>query len=216
MVGDYLMIAVSDTGCGMNDNMLSKIYEPFFTTKPPGKGTGLGLSTVYGIVKQNHGNIYVYSEINRGTTFKIYWPMSEQELTSEYSDEWDEALVHGEETILFVEDDDEVRNFMSQALKSLKYNIIDAPNGLEALNIVKKNNIQLDMLITDVVMPEMGGKELAEEIVKYFPGIKILFTSGYTDNHIVRSGKLNEGINFLLKPFSIKDISKKIRIILEN
>jgi len=216
MVGDYLLIAVSDTGCGMNDAMISKIYEPFFTTKPPGKGTGLGLSTVYGIVKQNHGNIYVYSEINGGTTFKIYWPMTEQDLTSEYSEELKEELVHGDETILFVEDDDEVRNFMSKALKSLTYNIIDAPNGLEALKIVKKNNIKLDMLITDVIMPEMGGKELAEEIVKYFPGIKVLFTSGYTDTHIVRSGKLAEGINFLLKPFSIKDISKKIRIILEN
>jgi len=216
MVGDYLLIAVSDTGCGMSDNMVSKIYEPFFTTKPAGKGTGLGLSTVYGIVKQNHGNIYVYSEIDRGSTFKIYWPMTDQEMTSEYSEEWNEDLVHGEETILFVEDDDEVRKFMCEALKSLKYNIIDAPNGLEALKIVKQNNINLDMLITDVIMPEMGGKELAEEIVKHFPGIKVLFTSGYTDNHIVRSGKLAEGINFLLKPFSIKDISKKIRIILEN
>jgi CheY-like chemotaxis protein len=216
MVGDYLMIAVSDTGCGMNDDLIAKIYEPFYSTKAPGKGTGLGLSTVYGIVKQNQGNIYVYSEINKGSTFKIYWPMTEQELVSDFSEDWDEHLVEGVETILFVEDDDEVRTFMCQALESLKYKIIEASNGVEALEIVKQNNIKLDLLITDVIMPEMGGKELAEEIVKFVPGIKILFTSGYTDNHIVRSGRLDEGINFLLKPFSIKDISKKIRIILEN
>jgi PAS domain S-box-containing protein len=216
MVGDYFMIAVSDTGCGMDDNQISKIYEPFYTTKSPGKGTGLGLSTVYGIVKQNQGNIYVYSEINKGSTFKIYWPMTEQELVSDYAEVREEALIYGEESILFVEDDEEVRKFICQALKSLNYDIIEASNGLDALEIVKKNNIKLDLLITDVIMPEMGGKELAEEIVKFVPGIKILFTSGYTDNHIVRSGRLDEGINFLLKPFSIKDISKKIRVILEN
>ncbi len=216
MVGDYLLIAVSDTGCGMNEEVCTKIFEPFYTTKSPGKGTGLGLATVYGIVKQNFGNIYVYSEVNKGSTFKIYWPTSENELDSEYIANRDEELANGKETILFVEDDDEVRTFMCRALKSLKYSIIEASNGLQALEIIKQNQIKLDLLITDVIMPEMGGKELAEEIVKFIPGIKILFTSGYTDTHIVRSGRLEEGINFLLKPFSIQDISKKIRLILEN
>jgi len=215
-VGDYLQISISDTGCGMSEELLSKIFEPFYTTKAHGKGTGLGLSTVYGIVKQNHGNLYVYSEVNKGTTFKIYWPTTDLELVTDYTEETDEELITGEETILFVEDDIEVRKFMVEALKSLNYNIIEASNGVEALKLVKRNGIKLDLLITDVIMPEMGGKELAEEIAKFIPGIKILFTSGYTDNHIVRSGRLAKGTNFLQKPFSMKDISNKIRLIVEN
>ncbi len=215
-VGDYLLIAVSDTGSGMKKDIISKIFEPFYTTKSNGKGTGLGLSTVYGIVKQNNGYIYVYSEINKGSTFKIYWPTTDLDIVPEYKEEPVEELAQGDETILFVEDDDEVRKFMYRTLKTLKYNILEASNGLEAIEIVRRNNLKLDLLITDVIMPEMGGKELAEELVKFMPGIKILFTSGYTDNHIVRSGRLDQGINFLQKPFSIKEISKKIRYILEN
>ena len=215
-VGDYLLIAVSDTGSGMKEDIISKIFEPFYTTKSNGKGTGLGLSTVYGIVKQNNGYIYVYSEINKGSTFKIYWPTTDLDIVQKYKEEPTEELARGEETILFVEDDDEVRKFMYRTLKTLKYDILEASNGLEALEIVRRNKLKLDLLITDVIMPEMGGKELAEEIVKFMPGIKILFTSGYTDNHIVRSGRLDQGINFLQKPFSIKEFSKKIRYILEN
>ena len=215
-VGDYLLIAVSDTGSGMKEDIISKIFEPFYTTKSNGKGTGLGLSTVYGIVKQNNGYIYVYSEINKGSTFKIYWPTTDLDIVQKYKEEPTEELARGEETILFVEDDDEVRKFMYRTLKTLKYDILEASNGLEALEIVRRNKLKLDLLITDVIMPEMGGKELAEELVKFMPGIKILFTSGYTDNHIVRSGRLDQGINFLQKPFSIKEISKKIRYILEN
>ena len=209
-VGDYLLIAVSDTGSGMKEETISKIFEPFYTTKSNGKGTGLGLSTVYGIVKQNKGHIYVYSEPNKGSTFKIYWPTTDLDIVAEYKDEPSEEMARGEETILFVEDDDEVRKFMNRTLKTLQYNTFEACNGLEALEIVRRNKLKLDLLITDVIMPEMGGKELAEEIVKFVPGIKILFTSGYTDNHIVRSGRLDQGINFLQKPFSIKEISKKI------
>jgi PAS domain S-box-containing protein len=215
-VGDYLLIAVSDTGSGMNEETINKIFEPFFTTKPNDKGTGLGLSTVYGIVKQNNGHIYVYSEPNKGSTFKVYWPTTDLEIVPEYKEEPSDEIAKGEETILFVEDDEEVRKFMNRTLKTLKYNTFEACNGLEALEIVRRDKLKLDLLITDVIMPEMGGKELAEEIVKFVPGIKILFTSGYTDNHIVRSGRLDQGINFLQKPFSIKEISKKIRYILEN
>jgi PAS domain S-box-containing protein len=215
-VGNYLLIAVSDTGIGMNSEIISKIYEPFYTTKDHGKGTGLGLSTVYGIIKQNHGHVYAYSEINKGSTFKIYWPATDQDIEPMYSNELENDLINGHETILFVEDDYEVRNTICEALNSLNYKIIEASNGVEAMNIVKQNNIKLDMLITDVVMPEMGGKELANEILKYFPGIDILFTSGYTSNHIVRSGRLEKGINFLHKPFSIKDLSQKIRYIIDN
>jgi len=215
-VGDYLLIAVSDTGSGMKEETVNKIFEPFYTTKSNGKGTGLGLSTVYGIVKQNNGHIYVYSEPDKGSTFKIYWPTTDFDIVPEYKEEPKDEIAHGEETILFVEDDDEVRKFMNRTLKTLKYNTYEACNGMEALKIIRRDKMKLDLLITDVIMPEMGGKELAEEIVKVVPGVKILFTSGYTDNHIVRSGRLDQGINFLQKPFSIKEISKKIRYILEN
>jgi CheY-like chemotaxis protein len=211
-----VLISVSDTGIGMNEEAIEKIFEPFFTTKARGKGTGLGLSTVYGIVKQNSGNIYVYSEPDKGTTFKIYWPSTEESETVEFADELDEELFNGNETILFVEDDKDIRNFVCNALKSLNYQIYKASNGVQALKLLEKNNIGIDLLVTDVIMPEMGGKELAEEILKIVPGIKILFTSGYTDNHIVRSGRLNQGINFIQKPFSIKDIAKKIRYVIEN
>ena len=215
-VGNYLLMAVSDTGIGMSDDLLTNIYQPFFTTKEHGKGTGLGLSTVYGIIKQNNSHIFAYSEINQGTTFKIYWPTTDQDIEPIYSVTLENELKNGSETILFVEDDFEVRNTMCDALQSLNYNIIEASNGIEAINKLKQNNINLDLLITDVVMPEMGGKELAEEIIKYFPKIKILYTSGYTDDHIVRSGTLEKGINFLHKTFSIKDLSQKIRFIIEN
>jgi PAS domain S-box-containing protein len=215
-VGQYVLITVSDTGIGMDEEAIEKIFEPFFTTKARGKGTGLGLSTVYGIVKQNSGSIYVYSEPDKGTTFKIYWPSTEESETVEFVDELDEELFNGDETILFVEDDKDIRDFVCDALKSLNYEIYKASNGVQALKLLEKNNIGIDLLVTDVIMPEMGGKELAEEILKIVPGIKILFTSGYTDNHIVRSGRLNKGINFIQKPFSIKDMAKKIRYVIEN
>ncbi|TFG99356.1 MAG: PAS domain S-box protein [Calditrichales bacterium] len=216
LVGDYVIICISDTGIGMDKDCQSKIFEPFFTTKERGKGTGLGLSTVYGIVKQNHGNIYVYSEVNKGTTFKIYWPKTELAEAEFQEIETEKKVVGGKETIMIVEDDDEVRNFACEALRSLNYQIIEAPNGIQALEIVKQNHKRIDLLITDVIMPEMGGKELAEKIAGILPNLKILFTSGYTDNHIVRSGRLNTGINFIQKPFSILDISKKIRTIIDN
>jgi two-component system cell cycle sensor histidine kinase/response regulator CckA len=215
-VGQYMLIAVSDTGIGMNEEEKRKIFEPFYTTKERGKGTGLGLSTVYGIVKQNNGNIYVYSEPGKGTTFKVYWPSTDLEEIVDYNDNMEDELHNGQETILFVEDDKEVRNFVTTALKSLQYKIFEASNGVVALDLINEQKPDIDLLITDVVMPEMGGKELAEKIVKILPGIKILFTSGYTDNHIVRSGRLNKGLNFIQKPFSITEIAKKIRVVIED
>jgi len=215
-VGQYILISVSDTGIGMDEEAISKIFEPFYTTKERGKGTGLGLSTVYGIVKQNTGSIYVYSEPGTGSTFKIYWPCTEEDMTVEYGDDLAVDLMSGKETILFVEDDSDIRKFVCSALKSLQYQIYEACNGVQALKLLQKKRLGIDLLITDVVMPEMGGKELAEAVKKIIPNVKIIFTSGYTDNHIVRSGRLNKGINFIQKPFSIHDIAKKIRVVMEN
>jgi PAS domain S-box-containing protein len=215
-VGQFILISVSDTGIGMDEEAISKIFEPFYTTKERGKGTGLGLSTVYGIVKQNNGSIYVYSESGKGSTFKIYWPCTEEDETVEFVDDISVDLISGEETILFVEDDGDIRKFVCTALRSLNYQIFEASNGVQALKLLNKNKLGIDLLITDVVMPEMGGKELAETVKKIIPNVKIIFTSGYTDNHIVRSGRLTRGINFIQKPFSIRDIAKKIRVVMEN
>jgi PAS domain S-box-containing protein len=214
--GRHVVISVSDTGVGLSPKIQNKIFEPFFTTKPMGKGTGLGLATVYGIVKQNNSAIYVYSEPGKGTTFKIYWPYAEQELASFPEEELFSDIKGGNENILFVEDDEEVRQFGCSALRSLGYKVVGAQDGIDALQFVKKNRHQFDLLITDVIMPEIGGKELAEKIVKFIPNIKILFTSGYTDNHIVHGGLLESGVKFLQKPYSISVLAEKVRDVLSG
>jgi len=216
--GDYSVVSISDTGIGIKDEIKEKIFEPFYTTKKVGEGTGLGLSTVYGIVKQNNGFIYVYSEPDKGTTFKIYWPQADQEIQSDLLSDSDltRKIKSGHETILFVEDDLEVRKYATKALNSIGYNIIEAENGKKALEILGKDNLNIKLLVTDIVMPEMGGKELAEIIKKIQPSMKILFTSGYTDNHLVHNGTLEDEINYLQKPYSLQSISYEIRNILDN
>ncbi len=214
--GNYVMIAVSDTGCGMDVGTRDKIFEPFFTTKDKGKGTGLGLSTVYGIVKQNHGGIYVYSEPDKGTTFKIYWPQETNTQKSEPDFKSDMTAVAGKETLLYVEDDSGVRDFAVSSLQSMGYSVIEARDGKQALEILKERNAEIDMMITDVIMPGMTGEELSKAVRKFSPQLKILYTSGYTDNHIVQSGVLKKGINFLPKPFSVFKLTKKIRELLDK
>ncbi|MGD9488564.1 MAG: PAS domain S-box protein [Calditrichaceae bacterium] len=214
--GPYAVLAISDTGTGMPDEIKEKIFEPFFTTKKKGEGTGLGLSTVYGIVKQNEGSVEVYSEIGKGTTFKIYWPcVGESEIT-DHEDEPEEIIVGGNETILFVEDDYAVRGFACETLRSFGYNVIEAENGLEALEIAYKMKFKDILVISDVIMPEMGGDELGEKLKNVIPGLKVLFASGYTDNHIVRSGVLKQGVNFIHKPYSVQSLAKKVRSILDQ
>ena len=218
--GKHVYIAVSDTGIGIREEIKEKIFEPFFTTKDKSQGTGLGLATVYGIVKQNNGSIYVYSEKDYGSTFKIYWPIADDSQIIDEQEKFPETEVRGTETILLAEDDKEVRGFASTALQNLGYTIYQAENGKQALEFIKNHNskskFKIDLLITDMIMPEMNGKELANKLKKIYPNTKIIYTSGYTDNHIVQSGNLDKGINFIQKPFSEQTLAKKIRSVLDK
>ena len=213
--GDYVSIAVSDTGIGIEESVVNKIFDPFFTTKEVGKGTGLGLSTVYGIVKQNNGNIYVYSEKDKGTTIKIYWPVSEEAQREEIEEtEIDYEQIRGTETVLLVEDDQFVREVGKDALEEFGYKVVTAGNGIEALELIKKEKIYPKLLITDLIMPKMSGKELAKQIKEIFPSIKIIYASGYTENLIIKNGVLEEGIHFIHKPYQISQFIKLVRQVL--
>ena len=214
--GEHVKISVHDTGIGMREEIVDKIFEPFFTTKPDGEGTGLGLSTVYGIVKQNAASIFVESELGAGTTFDIYWPVAECQNLPDFVEEKPKVLVKGKESILIVEDEIQVRDVAAETLQSIGYTIFEASNGHEAMEVLNKNQFNFDLVITDVVMPGMGGKELAENIQKIKPELKILFTSGYTEQKIENDGgRLLNGINFLHKPYSIYDLSEKVRKVIE-
>ncbi len=212
--GVHVMLAVSDTGIGMDEKTKEKIFEPFFTTKGVGKGTGLGLSTIYGIVKQNKGQIHVYSEPGQGTTIKVYWPSSRTAEKIEPESTQEEKIFTGNETILFVEDDHGVREFAVTALRSLGYTIYEATDAIEALERVEKEKIKFDLLITDLVMPELSGKELVDKLSEKVQNLRVLFTSGYTDGNIAQNGFLDRGINFIHKPYSVQQLSMKIREIL--
>jgi CheY-like chemotaxis protein len=180
------------------------------------------LATVYGIVKQNNGCIYAYSELGEGTTFKIFWPNSEDELALEEGEDLTKEISTGTETIVLVEDDKAVRDFAGAALKDLGYTVFEAVNGKDALELIDKklngnnSNINVDLIITDMVMPEMNGRELAAQMEKICPESKVIFASGYTDNQIVKSGSLKEGINFIQKPFSINVLAEKVRSVLDS
>lgn len=214
--GEYVMFAVSDTGTGMDEETQAHIFEPFFTTKAVGKGTGLGLATVYGIVKQSGGNIWVYSEAGHGTTFKIYLPRvaSQQTETAEIKVSFDE-LPKGMETILLVEDEQMVRSLTCHILELCGYTVVEAQNGVEASVICEKGECKIDLLMTDVVMPLMGGRELAERLAQTHPQLRVLFTSGYTDDAVVRHGVIETGTNFIQKPFTPNVLAHKIREILD-
>lgn len=214
--GKHVLITITDTGIGMDENTREKIFEPFFTTKTEGRGTGLGLSTVYGIVKQNNGSIYVESKNGQGSSFKIYWPIVETEGQAQKIEKKDDKIIGGTENILIVEDESQVRDVAVEALQSIGYKTYEACNGIEALTLLKEATLKIDLVITDVIMPGMGGQELAENIMKFKPELKILFTSGYTDHKIEKNGKLFDEVNFLHKPYSIIDLSKKVRELIEN
>lgn len=214
--GQYVMLAVSDTGCGMDEETRSRVFEPFFTTKETGKGTGLGLSTVYGIVKQSRGYIWCYSEPNKGTTFKIYLPRTDAR--PDLKTERDKTPVSrgGEEHILVVEDEANVRNMLESVLKELHYRVTIAGDGEDALHLIKKKGLCPDLIIADVVMPRMGGKLLIEQVRKILPGQKVLYMSGYTDNAIVHQGILDPGTPFIHKPFTFRAISAKVKQVLSE
>ncbi len=219
--GRYVFFSVSDTGTGMDDKTRDNIFEPFFTTKPEGIGTGLGLATVYGIVKQNNGFVYVDSELTRGSSFKVYWPISDtEEQIFEAGPDGSSSILKGDETILIAEDNEGLRLFAKEALVKMGYRVYEAANGKKAVELEKfmriKEKIKIDLLLTDIIMPEMGGRELADLLMKENPDLRVLFTSGYTDNQIVHNGKLQSKLNFIQKPFTIQTLSEKIRQVLEN
>ena len=211
------MLAISDTGYGMDKETKEHIFEPFFTTKETGKGTGLGLSTVYGIVKQSGGHMVVDSEVNHGTTFKIYLPEIEERDEEKEEKSGQRVTKGGIETILVVEDEDVVRKMITRALKSYGYTVIEARNGKEAVVISKdRGKKQIDLAITDVIVPEMSGKECGVKLQEIFPGLKILHISGYTDAEIVHHGVLKKGVQFLQKPFSPQVLAEKVREMLKE
>ena len=198
----------------MDEGTKARIFDPFFTTKEKGKGTGLGLSTVYGIVKQSGGNIWVYSEEGRGTTFKVYLPQIEAAEKIEPLKPESE-IPHGSETILLLEDEDIVRNLTRQILESAGYKVVEAARGEEAIKSFQAENGSIDLLLTDVVMPEMSGKEVADRICELRPSMKVLFMSGYTDEAIVHHGVLDSNVQFIQKPFTPAALAIKIREVLE-
>jgi len=214
--GLFVLLIVSDTGMGMDAEAKEKIFEPFFTTKEKGKGTGLGMSTVYGIVKQNNGNIYVYSEPGQGTTIKVYWPSTAEVKAPEAAGIIKEDILTGKETILLVEDDEQVRKFSAAILKELGYEVLQAGNGKKALELIKEKQVQVDLLLTDMIMPQMNGRELAGKLKEMFPAAGILYTSGYTDTHFMHGGALEEGIHFIQKPYSFQGLGRKVRTALDE
>jgi PAS domain S-box-containing protein len=214
--GPYVMIVVSDTGSGMDAATQARIFEPFFTTKGPGKGTGLGLATVYGVVKQSGGFIWVYSEVGHGTTFKIYLPQIVAEVEKPAEVPKSPRQTTGNETILFVEDEDSVRELVREYLSAAGYRMLEASDGEQALQISSAHSGPIHLLITDVVMPHLSGRELAARLSPARPDLKVLFISGYTDDNIFRSGVLEGGMAFLQKPFNLKTLAQKVREVLDG
>ncbi len=214
--GTYVSLIVADTGVGMTKEVKQKLFEPFFTTKEVGKGTGLGLSTVYGIVKQNQGFIDVKTEVGQGAQFIVYWPAALGQKQSANQKDENSELVEGKGTILVVEDDPSVRDFVQDILEQSGYQVFVATNGHEAFEIVKRFPQKLDLVITDIVMPKMNGNELADLIFTHSPTTKILFTSGYTETRIINEGLMKEGRHFLHKPFTVAELTQAVRKILES
>ncbi|MBE7473522.1 MAG: hybrid sensor histidine kinase/response regulator [Anaerolineae bacterium] len=214
--GPYVLLAVSDTGIGMSPEVQARLFEPFFTTKEVGQGTGLGLATCYSIVKQHGGHIWIYSEVGQGTTVKIYLPrLTDNTIRQPAAEERAAILPRGEETVLLVEDEGAVRHFVGRVLRRLGYTVLEATNGEEALQVAAEYEGMIHLLLTDMVMPQMGGKVLADRLQPRQPGLKVLFVSGYTDSGIVHQGVLEAGIAFLQKPFSPEQLARKVREVLE-
>lgn len=215
--GSYVMIVVNDTGIGMPPEVQARLFEPFFTTKEAGKGTGLGLATCYGIIKQHGGNIWVYSEVNQGTAFKIYLPAVIETPGSALTPQTaSEMPLQGDETILLVEDDYNVRQFTLRVLTMLGYSVLEAADGVEALQLVAQHSGTIHLLLTDVVMPKMSGKILAHRLLTTHPQTRVLYMSGYTANAIVHNGVLDSDINFLQKPAAPEQLARKIRQVLDE
>jgi nitrogen-specific signal transduction histidine kinase/CheY-like chemotaxis protein len=213
--GAYVMLSVSDTGYGMDEATLSRIFEPFYTTKEKGKGTGLGLAMVYGIVKQSGGYILVDSKEGKGTTFRIYFPRTKEEARPSAPEISSSAPSTGKETVLVVEDQDEVRNLVEEILGMQGYTVLKASNGDEALQLGKSRKKPIHLLLTDMVMPGMNGKELAERMQKMSPGMKVILMSGYAEEGLIQWGTIMQGMDFLKKPFRVETLIQKVRKVLD-
>ena len=213
--GNYVMLSLSDTGVGIDSEIQEHIFEPFFTTKERGKGTGLGLATVFGIVKQHQGNIWVYSEPGKGTTFKIYLPRAEVQTAPDEISTAELPTIYGTETVMVAEDEPMVRRLVQETLETYGYTVLDTEDVAEALEIATNYEGRIHLLLTDVIMPEMNGRELYEKMKALRPDLKVLYMSGYTDNVIVHHGVLDEGVHFMQKPFTIRGLAKKVRSLLD-
>ncbi|MFH1028345.1 MAG: ATP-binding protein, partial [Pseudomonadota bacterium] len=213
--GSYARISVSDTGCGIDEVTRQRIFEPFFTTKEVGKGTGLGLSIVYGIIRQHGGEITVYSEVGKGTCFKIYLPLVKSCITPRKS-ESTVQVAGGTETILLAEDNDSVRSFMVHALEDYGYHIIEALDGEDALAKYRANRDGIQLLLLDVVMPKMNGREVYDAVRKDGGQVRVLFSSGYTADIIEQKGLIEEGVGFMAKPVTVQVLLGKVREVLDQ
>jgi PAS domain S-box-containing protein len=213
--GRYVMLAVSDTGTGMDAKTKARIFEPFFTTKPVGKGTGLGLATVYGVVQQSGGYIWLYTEPGHGTSFKIYLPRVDAVETEAAAEASLAGALDGSETVLVTEDEEAVRQIIEKALDAHGYRVLSARDGAEALERASVYAGQIDLLVTDVVMPDMNGRELARRLVETRPNLRTLYLSGYTDDATLHRGVLQQGVAFLQKPFSLRMLARKVREVIE-
>jgi CheY-like chemotaxis protein len=215
--GDYTVLTISDTGVGMDEEVKDHIFEPFFTTKERGKGTGLGLATVFGIIKQNAGHIWFDSQPGQGTTFKIYLPRTRESelLRREAARLSPPDMIRGTETILLVEDDTAVQKLAVEILKAHGYRVLTAKNGAEALRVGEEHKGPIHLLLTDVVMPQMNGRELMARLKPGRPEMLVLYMSGYSDDVIAHHGILEEGIAFLPKPFSVETLTQKVRAVLD-
>jgi CheY-like chemotaxis protein len=214
--GQYSMLAVIDTGVGMEAATKARIFDPFFTTKGPGKGTGLGMAVVHGVVKQSGGQIEVYSEPGKGTAFKVYFPLARDALAVGKPAPGVLQMPTGTETILLVEDEAAVRALSRHILQSCGYTILEAEDGREAVQVAQNYQGDIQLVVTDVVMPYLGGRQLAERLEAMRPGLKILFLSGYTDDAVVRHGILEADVAFLQKPFTPNALAQKVRNVLDD
>jgi CheY-like chemotaxis protein len=214
--GDYVMLAVTDTGTGMDEATKARLFEPFFTTKELGKGTGLGLATVYGIVKQSGGYVWVYSELGKGTAFKVYLPKVRGVTDVAKPDHAAKPLATGTETILLVEDSESLRELNREMLTSLGYDVLSAENGASAIQIAESHKSVIHLVLTDVVMPGINGRELVDRLIGIRPDLKIMYMSGYTDDVILHRAILKPGIAFLQKPFSKEELAARIREVIDT
>jgi CheY-like chemotaxis protein len=217
MTGQYVLIAVTDSGTGMTEDVMSRAFEPFFSTKELGEGTGLGLSQVYGFIKQSSGHIKLYSEHGEGTTVKIYLPRLLRQRNRAQEPKIEEPILgEGSETILIVEDDDDVRAYLVETLHDLQYRVLRASEAQEALKLLEDKETAIDLLLTDVILPKMNGRELARRAQNLRPGLKVLFMTGYSRNAIVHQGRLDPGVEMLQKPVTRDQLAARIRTLLDR